>query len=312
MSPPTRRLTPDTILAAATALVDADGLAELTMRRLGGALGVEAMSLYRYFPSRRDLLDALVEDFVLHTASDPELQFSPDDDWTDYLHRLAHGVRQMALTHPRLFPLVATHPTEAPWIRPPMRSLEWIERFLVGLQDHDFPPLAAVTIYKRFSTFLLGNLLLEVAALGLEQSNNSRAPRRTEDPDKAAALRERTRDARHAEAIMPAGPAADEILEGADGDIRTTADEPAVAAAEPQIQQAARQAEVSASQEPEAGVVAEVDIPIVAAVVSTASLDLHDYPTVNAHAGLLAEDTSLREFDAALDSLIADFASLKH
>src|SRR4051794_20687606 len=100
MSPSERRLTPEGILTAATALVDADGLAELTMRRLGTALRVEAMSLYRYFPSRRALLDALVEQFVLQTASDPELQFSHEDDWTDYLHRLAHGIRQMALTHP--------------------------------------------------------------------------------------------------------------------------------------------------------------------------------------------------------------------
>ena len=311
MSPPARRLTPETILAAATALVDADGLAELTMRRLGAALGVEAMSLYRYFPSRRELLDALVEDLVLQTASDPELQFSHDDDWTDYLHRLAHGVRQMALTHPRLFPLVATHPTEAPWIRPPMRSLEWVERFLIGLQDHDFSPLASVVVYKRFSTFLLGHLLLEVAALGLEKSNNALAPRRTTDADKAAAVRERTRDAHQAAAVMPAGPAADEILEGAAGDIRTTADEPAVAAAEPEIHQAARDVGVPPGSAPEAGVVADVDVPIAAAVVSTARLDLSQYPTVNAHAGLLAEDTALRDFDAALDSLIADFANLK-
>ncbi len=311
MSPQERRLTPDGILAAATALADTDGLAELTMRRLGTALGVEAMSLYRYFPSRRALLDALVEDFVLQTASDPELQFSHDDDWRDYLHRLAHGIRQMALTHPRLFPLVATHPTEAPWIRPPMRSLEWIERFLTGLQDHDFPPLAAVTAYKRFSTFLLGHLLLEVAALGLDQPDDSRPPRRVVDADRDAAMRERKADAREAEAVMPAGPSAEVILESADGVIRTTADEPVVAAAAPAIHEAARRAGVSTEHASEAAVVADIDVPVAAAVVSTANLDLSAYPTVRTHAGLLAEDTAVRDFDAALDSLLADLARLR-
>jgi AcrR family transcriptional regulator len=309
VSPGERRLTSDGILAAATALVDTDGLSELTMRRLGSALGVEAMSLYRYFPSRRALLDGLVENFVLQTATDPELQFSADDDWSDYLHRLAHGIRQMALTHPRLFPLVATHPTEAPWIRPPMRSLSWIEKFLVGLSDHDFPPVAAVTIYKRFSTFLLGHLLLEIAGLGLEQVGAS-APRRAADPDRAVAMSDRRVDAREAEELMPQGPSAAEILDAADGDIRTTADEPVIAAAEPAIHAVAQQAGIDAARE-DVGIVTDADVPIAAAVVSTKQFDLAGFPQVRVLAGLLAEDTSGRDFDAALDALVREFQKFR-
>ena len=44
-----------------------------------------------------------------------------------------------------------------------MRSLRWVDAFLIGLQDHHFPPPAAVTVYKRFCSFLLGHLLLEIA-----------------------------------------------------------------------------------------------------------------------------------------------------
>lgn len=106
------------------------------------------------------------------------MQILADDDWRDYLDRLAHGVRQMTLTHPRVFPLVATHPTAAPWLRPPIRSLRWVDSFLQALQDHHFPPPAAVLTYKQFSTFLLGHLLLEVAALGLDHPDRASAPRR--------------------------------------------------------------------------------------------------------------------------------------
>ena len=50
----------DRIVDAAVAYVDHDCLESLSMRRLGAELGVEAMSLYRYFPSKAALLDAVV------------------------------------------------------------------------------------------------------------------------------------------------------------------------------------------------------------------------------------------------------------
>ena len=49
------------IVNAAVAFIDAEGLAGLTMRRLGATLDVEAMSLYRYVPGREELLDAVVD-----------------------------------------------------------------------------------------------------------------------------------------------------------------------------------------------------------------------------------------------------------
>ena len=48
------------IIEAAVRYVDDNCLDELSMRRLGSELGVEAMSLYRYFPSKGALLDAVV------------------------------------------------------------------------------------------------------------------------------------------------------------------------------------------------------------------------------------------------------------
>lgn len=301
-----RQFTDDDILRAAVALIEAEGIGRLTMRRLGSALGVEAMAIYRYFPSRQELVSALVDWVVLRTASDPELQFDHADDWRDYLDRLAHGLRQMALTHPRVFPLIASTPTVAPWIRPPMRSLQWVETFLVGLQDHHFPPPAAVTVYKRFSSFLLGHLLLEVAALSGDEASGASPHLRDSDRVRAEADRERHADLAERAMRSGNGPSSEEILQGAP-QRKPLSEEPAVQAAEPAIA-----AEAASSEEGLDAVSAEVELPIAAAVPSTTSIDgLENYPTVQALAGLLAEDTAPVDFESQLDQLLVSFESLR-
>lgn len=164
------RLERGLIVDTAVTLVDASGLRELSMRRLGAELDVEAMALYRYVNGREDLLDGVVERVLDDMHDDPEVLTSPLNGWQDFLVRLAHGIRRVALTHPGVFPLVASRPTEAPWIRPPLRSLVWVERFLEGMRGEGFSDAAAVAAYRAFTSFLLGHLLLEVSSLGADIS----------------------------------------------------------------------------------------------------------------------------------------------
>ena len=82
------------------------------------------------------------------------------------LQHVAHDVRAMATAHPHVFPLVATRPPAAPWLRPPLRSLALVDAFLAGLLDRGLSDDAAVHVYKVFTGFLLGHLLLEVAQQG--------------------------------------------------------------------------------------------------------------------------------------------------
>lgn len=156
----------DLILCEAVRFIDDEGLDQLTMRRLGKHLGVEAMALYRYVPSREDLLDGVV-DLVLEEFVDPDEE-AVAPSWQDYLQRIAHGVRTVAVAHPNVFPLVVSRPPEAPWLRPPLRSLEWVERFLAALRRYGFDDGPTVAVYRAFSTFLLGHLLLEVSSRGAE------------------------------------------------------------------------------------------------------------------------------------------------
>jgi AcrR family transcriptional regulator len=163
----------DRILTAAIGFIDEHGLSALTMRRLGATLGVEAMALYRYVPGREDLLDGVV-DRVVETLFDDDdgddIYVEDHHGWQDYLMRLAHGVRRIALAHPSVFPLVTSRPPAAPWVRPPLRSLRMVESFLGTLTDAGFSDQAAVAAYRAYSSFLLGHLLLEVTQLGAQVS----------------------------------------------------------------------------------------------------------------------------------------------
>ena len=61
----------DHILDAALKLADDAGLGALSMRRLGQALGVEAMSLYNHVANKDDIVDGLV-DIVFSEIEVPE------------------------------------------------------------------------------------------------------------------------------------------------------------------------------------------------------------------------------------------------
>jgi AcrR family transcriptional regulator len=156
------------ILGAAVQFIDEHGLRMLTMQRLGAYLGVEGMALYRYLPGREALLDGVVETVVEELFGDPGVHLEAHAGWVDYLQRLAHGLRRIALAHPEVFPLVATRPPAAPWVRPPLRSLRWIESLLEVMTEAGFSDENAAAVYRAFSSFLLGYLLLEVASHGVE------------------------------------------------------------------------------------------------------------------------------------------------
>src|SRR5215203_4397100 len=158
------------VLGAAIEFIDRQGLHALTMRRLGAHLGVEAMALYRYVPGRENLLDGVVESVIDELYGDPDVILAASHGWQDYLQRLAHGVRRIALAHPEVFPLIASRPPAAPWVRPPLRSLRLVESFLDTLHDGGFSDQAAVAAYRAYSSFLLGHLLLEVTQIGAQVS----------------------------------------------------------------------------------------------------------------------------------------------
>ncbi|CAA9287592.1 MAG: Transcriptional regulator, AcrR family [uncultured Friedmanniella sp.] len=154
------------VVQAALGLIDEDGLQNVSMRAVGQRLGVGAMALYRYVSGREDLLEAVVATLVggLRDDLDPQLTGT----WQGYLQTLAHAVRRVAVEHSAAFPLIATRHPAAPWLRPPLRSVDLVEDFLTVLSGQGFTDQQVADAYRAFSGFLLGHLLLESAARGAD------------------------------------------------------------------------------------------------------------------------------------------------
>jgi AcrR family transcriptional regulator len=94
-APPRPPLTRERVLRAAVDLADRDGLAALTMRRLGQELGVEAMSLYNHVRNKDDLLDGIT-DQVLGDIDVPEA----GTDWRTAMRHRALSAHEVLLAHP--------------------------------------------------------------------------------------------------------------------------------------------------------------------------------------------------------------------
>lgn len=145
------------VLAQALALVDAEGVEALTMRRLGQELGRDPMSLYRYAENRAALLDGVAE-LVLD-----ELSLESDDpDWKGQLRRLAHDLRLLALQHPHVVPLLVTRPLSTPLGLRPLGTLRPLEQILSLLISAGFRPSDALHVYRAYYGFLYGHILNEL------------------------------------------------------------------------------------------------------------------------------------------------------
>src|SRR5687767_13509300 len=99
---PKQPLTRERVLAAAVRIVDREGLEALTMRRLGEALGVEAMSLYRHVPGRGALLDGIHETILSELPDPPRIA-----DWMDAVLAQARAYREVLTAHPNALVLFA-------------------------------------------------------------------------------------------------------------------------------------------------------------------------------------------------------------
>jgi AcrR family transcriptional regulator len=148
-------LTADRIRDEALRLIDAEGLESFSTRRLGAALGCEAMAIYWYYPSKDALLDAVVEALISRLPVEP----STPGDWIDAFRKLAHGYRKLAHQHPNAFALLATR----------RFATEGTYRFLDGLfelaRHAGLDDRQTARFYRLVSSYCSGVALNELAGL---------------------------------------------------------------------------------------------------------------------------------------------------
>ncbi|MFC7527885.1 TetR/AcrR family transcriptional regulator C-terminal domain-containing protein [Actinoplanes sp. GCM10030250] len=103
-------LTRERIVDAASALIDAEGLDALSMRRLATELGVQGPSLYNHFATKAEIVDAVAEAVIA------QVDFSVflDRDWREALRRWAKSYHGVLAAHPNIVPVLATGPGRRP------------------------------------------------------------------------------------------------------------------------------------------------------------------------------------------------------
>ena len=148
------------VLRAALDIVDRDGVDGLSMRRLGGALGRDPMSLYRYAPNKAALLDGVAELVLEQLAVD-----TADADWESQLRTVAHAYRDLALAHPKVVPLLVTRPLATPLALRPAGTLRPLEDVLQLLTRAGFTAVDALHVYRALFGFLQGHVLDELQEL---------------------------------------------------------------------------------------------------------------------------------------------------
>lgn len=154
-----RPLSRERIVAAAQALVEADGLAAFSTRRLGTSLGCEAMSIYHHFPSKQHLLDALVE-HAIGEVREPPAELGP----IERLRVLALEYRAMAQRHPKLFQLVALHRLNM------AAGVGFLDRMLRHFRDAVPDDKLAAQAFRVFGYYVTGGALDETSGYALGPS----------------------------------------------------------------------------------------------------------------------------------------------
>jgi len=127
----------DAIVTAAIRLLDREGLAALSMRKLADELGAGAASLYWHVGSKDGLLD-LVLDEVIGEGKVPD----PDPaHWQDQLKQVARDQRAASLRHPWVVRVSIGRIPMGP------NALRYSERILAILRAGGLPPHLAVQGY---------------------------------------------------------------------------------------------------------------------------------------------------------------------
>ena len=154
-SVPRQRLTREKVLQAALDFVDANGLAALSMHKLGAELGVQGMSLYSHVESKDALLDGIVE------AMSREVEMPPADgtDWRDALRHLAGEIRGIILRHPAAAPLLVSRPVM------PTRRLEQLDAYTRLLMRAGFTEDRAMDVLRTVFMYAHGYALIEACFL---------------------------------------------------------------------------------------------------------------------------------------------------
>jgi AcrR family transcriptional regulator len=140
------------VLQAAVAFADAHGLGSLSMRKLGDALGVEAMSLYNHVANKDELLDCMV-DLVFSEIDLP----SGETEWKTAIRQRAISARQVLSRRRWAISLMETRSSPGP------ATLHHHEAVLRCFRDAGFSIEMAAHAFSLLDSYIYGFALQEAS-----------------------------------------------------------------------------------------------------------------------------------------------------
>ena len=152
--PTTRRrpLSRDRVLRAAVRLADEGGIDAVSMRRLGQALRVEAMSLYKHVAGKDDILDGMA-DLITVDFDVP----SDDLDWRAAIRRSATSAHEVLLLHPWAGALIESRAGAGP------ARLRYLNSVIGVLSAAGFPMPTVLRAIMTLDSYTYGFTLQELA-----------------------------------------------------------------------------------------------------------------------------------------------------
>ncbi|MFH8222361.1 TetR/AcrR family transcriptional regulator [Streptomyces sp. NPDC018057] len=148
-------LSTDRIVATARELVDAEGLAAVSTRRLAAELGVSGPSLYNHFRTKDEILEAVADSV---SARVDLSMFDDGRDWRTALHDWAVSYRAALRAHPNIVPVLAHGPGRRP------AALRLADAVYGAMVDAGWPPAQATSVGALMRYFVMGSALGSFAA----------------------------------------------------------------------------------------------------------------------------------------------------
>ncbi|MEV5413711.1 TetR/AcrR family transcriptional regulator [Thermopolyspora sp. NPDC052614] len=150
-------LSREQIVREAIALLDAEGLDALSMRRLAARLASGATSIYWWVASKDELLQLAVDEILGEVAALFDGPYGEPTHWREIASRYAYGLRAVILRHPWVAQQIGVRPAAGPnAMRAAQRMYEAFRQAGFRGKDLDYA-IAAVGAYT------LGTTLPEVA-----------------------------------------------------------------------------------------------------------------------------------------------------
>ncbi|MFF2995539.1 TetR/AcrR family transcriptional regulator [Streptomyces sp. NPDC057950] len=143
-------LSTDRIVETARTLVDAEGLATLSTRRLAAELGVSGPSLYNHFRTKDQILEAVADSV---SAQVDLSMFEDGRDWRTALHDWAVSYRTALRDHPNIVPVLARGPGRRP------AGLRLADAVFGAMVGAGWPPAQATSIGALMRYFIMGSAL---------------------------------------------------------------------------------------------------------------------------------------------------------